>query len=250
MNALRCLCIDCNDTRVSSSRRGFLMGAAAATVAGAFSPYTFAKGTSVPRPENVLTPDAAIERLMAGNERYVSGKITAYDYVAARGLLKKAQNPYACILSCADSRVEPSVCFNESLGDLFITRDAGNYVNLDLLASLEYGTVVLGASLIMVLGHTQCGAVKAAIDAEENNTDFPGHIQIISSAIAEPVQRARAKNLVGDNLLKAVTIENVLSNVELLRKSTPLLSRLIKAGKLKVIGGVYNLDSGRVELVT
>lgn len=226
------------------------MGAAAATVAGAFSPYTFAKGTSVPRPENVLTPDAAIERLMAGNERYVSGKITAYDYVAARGLLKKAQNPYACILSCADSRVEPSVCFNESLGDLFITRDAGNYVNLDLLASLEYGTVVLGASLIMVLGHTQCGAVKAAIDAEENNTDFPGHIQIISSAIAEPVQKARAKNLVGDNLLKAVTIENVLSNVELLRKSTPLLSRLIKAGKLKVIGGVYNLDSGRVELVT
>jgi carbonic anhydrase len=250
MNALRCLCTDCNDTRVSSSRRGFLMGAAAATVAGAFSPYTFAKGTSVPRPENVLTPDAAIERLMAGNERYVSGKITAYDYVAARGLLKKAQNPYACILSCADSRVEPSVCFNESLGDLFITRDAGNYVNLDLLASLEYGTVVLGASLIMVLGHTQCGAVKAAIDAEENNTDFPGHIQIISSAIAEPVQKARAKNLVGDNLLKAVTIENVLSNVELLRKSTPLLSRLIKAGKLKVIGGVYNLDSGRVELVT
>ena len=250
MNALRCLCTDCNDTRVSSSRRGFLMGAAAATVAGAFSPYTFAKGTSVPRPENVLTPDAAIERLMAGNERYVSGKITAYDYVAARGLLKKAQNPYACILSCADSRVEPSVCFNESLGDLFITRDAGNYVNLDLLASLEYGTVVLGASLIMVLGHTQCGAVKAAIDAEENNTDFPGHIQINSSAIAEPVQKARAKNLVSDNLLKAVTIENVLSNVELLRKSTPLLSRLIKAGKLKVIGGVYNLDSGRVELVT
>lgn len=250
MNALRCLCTDCNDARISSSRRSFLMGAAAATVAGAFSPYSFAKGTSVPRPENVLTPDAAIERLMAGNDRYVSGKITAYDYVAARGLLKKAQNPYACVLSCADSRVEPSVCFDESLGDLFITRDAGNYVNLDLLASLEYGTVVLGASLIMVLGHTQCGAVKAAIDAEENNTDFPGHIQIISSAIAEPVQKARAKNLVGDNLLKAVTIENVLSNVELLRKSTPLLSRLIKAGKLKVIGGVYNLDSGRVELVT
>ncbi len=249
MSVLRCLCNDCGGNRINSARRGFLRGAAAASLVGAFSPYAFGKEKYVPRPENVMSPDAAIERLMAGNRRYAAGNVTTHDYAAARELLKKAQNPYACILSCADSRVEPSVCFDESLGDLFITRDAGNYVNLDILASLEYGTAVLGAPLIMVLGHTQCGAVKAAIDVEENNTDFPGHIQVISSAIAEPAQKARAKNLVGDDLLKAVTVENVRSNVELLRKSTPLLNRRVNSGKLKVIGAVYDISSGLVEVV-
>jgi carbonic anhydrase len=250
MNALRCLCNDCGTHDARSSRRGFLRAAVSAPIVGAFSSYAFGKETSVPRPENVISPDAAIERLMAGNRRHVAGRMNTYNYSAARDLLRNAQNPYACLLSCADSRVDPVVCFDESLGDLFITRNAGNYVNLDILASLEYGTAVLGASVIMVLGHEGCGAVKAAIDVEENNTKLPGHIQIIASAIGMSVQKVQDEKHSPQSLQKEVTKENVRSNVSLLMKSTPLLNRRVKSGELKVIGGVYSIESGRVEIVT
>ena len=136
------------------------------------------------------------------------------------------------------------------MGDLFIARDAGNYLNVDMLASLEYGTAVLGAPLIMVLGHTECGAIKAAINAEENNTDFPGHIQNIASALSTAVHSVEAKGLRGNALLRAVTIANIKDNVRLLRRSTPILSRRISQGKLVVVGGLYNLESGQVDIVS
>src|SRR5690606_28019741 len=103
-----------------------------------------------------------LERLMEGNERYASGNATIRDFESTRSLLAKGQNPYASLLSCADSRVSPELCFDEARGDLFVTRVAGNYVTNDIVASLEYGAAVLNSPLIMVLGHTQCGAIGAA----------------------------------------------------------------------------------------
>ncbi len=199
-----------------------------------------------PIPENVMTPEAALKRLLEGNARYVAGEFNDRDYSETRAVLTQGQNPYAALLSCADSRVSPELCFDEGRGDLFVNRLAGNYVSLDMLASLEYGAVVLKAPLIMVLGHTECGAVKSAITAEKDHFDFPGHIQTITTQLRSAVKAAEKS---GGDLLAATIVENIKINVDNLKDSTPLLRRLVEQGKLLVVGGLYHLDSGKVELV-
>jgi len=205
-----------------------------------------AASDSPPIPANVITPDAAFERLMRGNKRYVSGKSNIRNFSQTRAALTKGQNPFASILSCADSRVSPELCFDEGRGDLFVNRLAGNYVSSDILASIEYGAAVLNAPIIMVLGHTECGAIKAAIKADKDNVDFPGHIQAITTSLQGAV-KAGQKN--GGDLLAATTVENIKINVALLKDSTPLLRKLVEDKKLKVVGGLYHLDTGKVELV-
>jgi carbonic anhydrase len=200
-----------------------------------------------PKPANALNPDQALERLMAGNQRYVKGNTELKDFASSRAKLSGGQNPYACLLSCADSRVGPEFCFDEARGDLFVNRIAGNYVTTDILASIEYAIAVLGTPLIMVLGHTACGAVKAAIDADQNETDYPGHIQSITSAIIPAVRKARAAH--PDDLLAAATRQNILNNVATLANATPVLRSYVRSKELKVVGGLYHLDTGIVELL-
>ncbi|MDO8713741.1 MAG: carbonic anhydrase [Polynucleobacter sp.] len=195
---------------------------------------------------NVMTPDTALKRLTDGNKRYASGKSNIRDFSKTRVALAKGQNPYASILSCADSRVTPELCFDEGRGDLFVNRLAGNFVTPDILASIEYGSAVLGASVIMVLGHSECGAIKAAIDADKNHTDYPGHIQSITTAL-NPAVKAGLKN--GGDLLNATTLENIKMNVAMLKDSAPLLRKLVQDKKLIVVGGLYHLDTGKVDLV-
>ncbi|MBV6272264.1 carbonic anhydrase [Alcaligenaceae bacterium CGII-47] len=207
-----------------------------------------AQSSSVPKPGNALSPEQAIKRLMAGNERYALGKTQVRSYAATRAVLAGGQNPYACILSCADSRVSPELCFDEEIGDLFVNRVAGNYVTNDMLASLEYGVAVLNSPLIMVLGHTSCGAVSATVSAYEKQAEFPGHIQTIVTAILPAVRAAAAQTHTG-TLIQASTIENIKQNVQRLQGATPILSKAVQGGQVKVIGGLYHLDTGRVELV-
>src|SRR5690606_31461360 len=145
---------------------------------------------SPPKPENVLSSDQAIKRLLEGNRRYASGKTRSRDFASTRAALASGQNPYAGILSCADSRVGPELCFDEERGDLFVLRVAGNYVTSDMLASLEYGVAVLNMPAIMVLGHTGCGAVNAAVSAFEKQAEFPGHIQNIVTELMPAVRAA------------------------------------------------------------
>lgn len=209
-----------------------------------------AHAAPVPKPQNQLSSDAALARLMQGNERYVNGQITKHDFASTREALAGGQNPYACLLSCADSRVGPEFCFDESRGDLFVTRVAGNYVTPDVLASLEYGVVVLKSPLIMVLGHTQCGAIGAAIDADENHTDYPGHIQAITTALAPAVKGVKNDMKDPAAFRRAVTIENIRMNVRALQMATPLLRREVEEGRMKVVGGLYHLDSGKVEMMS
>ena len=201
-----------------------------------------------PKPGNVLSPEQALERLMRGNERYTSGKTLDRDFASTRATLTAGQNPFACILSCADSRVSPELCFDEERGDLFVTRVAGNYLTNDLLASLEYGVAVLNAPLIMVLGHTSCGAISATVNAFQKPTELPGHIQTIVTALMPPVRAAAAGHASGD-LVAAATLENIRHNVRQLQQATPILSQLSDAGKIKVVGGLYKLDTGQVEIV-
>jgi len=126
---------------------------------------------------------------------------------------------------------------------------AGNYVTTDILGSLEYAVAVLGSPLIMVLGHTSCGAVGAAISSYEKNTDYPGHIQNLATAIVPAVQAAVAEPAGEGVLLDRAIRENVQLNVARLADSTPILRQRVAAGQLKVVGGIYQLDTGRVVLV-
>ena len=201
---------------------------------------------NTPKLDNVLTPDEAFARIMAGNARYISGRTTYRDFQSARDAVSVGQNPYACVLSCADSRVSPEFCFDEDLGDLFVTRLAGNYVSTNILANLEYGTSVLKASLIMVLGHTDCGAIKSAISAVQDNVDFSGHIQTITTDLSSAIH---AGIEAGGELIDSATLQNIKQNVEALKQAAPILKKRIDDGKLKVVGGLYHLDTGIVEIV-
>jgi carbonic anhydrase len=253
MTAPTCACLLASESGLEPDpgRRRLLRAMAAVSVTGALGRPAFAAETAIPKPENVMTPEAALERLVDGNTRYMKGVMEPHQFVFDRAVIKQAQNPFACILGCADSRVSPELCFDESVGDLFVTRVAGNYVNFDILASLEYGTSVLGASLIMVLGHTRCGAIAASIDAYQNSTNFPGHIQNITSTLSAAVMSVgdESGKLDRPTLEKAVTIQNIHDNVALLRRSTPLLRQRCVQGKLMVVGGLYELDTGKVTLV-
>lgn len=238
-----------NQKPQSPSRRSLLGAVGALPLAGTLAFSATAHASAPPKPNNVLNPDQALKRLMAGNERYVSGKSTPVNFAATRQALAGGQNPYACLVSCADSRIGPEYCFDEGRGDLFVTRVAGNFVNTDILASLEFGTAVLGAPLIMVLGHTSCGAISAAVQAYTQNADFPGHIQALTTALA-PAVRLATQSAKGDALVAAATSDNVRLNVMKLTESNPIISDRVAKGQLKIVGGVYDLETGRVDLVT
>jgi carbonic anhydrase len=199
-----------------------------------------------PKLQNVVSPKDALDRLMDGNARYVNGLAKRYDFVAERGTLVGGQNPYAAILSCADSRVAPEVAFDSGLGDLFVCRVAGNFVDRDNLASLEYAVDSLKTPLILVLGHESCGAVKAAIAAVVDKADLPGHLPALVAGIGPAVEAV--VNQPGDLLLNA-TKENVRRNVEALKTAGPIVSTAVNAGRVQVVGGLYRLQSGQVELI-
>lgn len=234
---------------VSPSRRQCLKIAGATALAAPLSLGAKAvTASSPPKPDNVLTPDQALERLMRGNKRYVSGNTELVNFAKTRAALARGQNPYACLVSCADSRIGPEYAFDEGRGDLFVTRVAGNFVNTDILASLEYGTAVLGAPLIMVLGHTSCGAIDATVKAVTDNASFPGHIQSLTTALAPAVRQSQAAG--AKDLVLAATLDNVRLNVRKLQQSNPILAERVAKGQLKVVGGIYHLDTGKVEMVS
>src|SRR5947208_5858128 len=175
------MCLRCGDTghvdQPVVARRGFLKLAGGAAVGFAVAGRAFAKEAKrPPKPEDVVPPDVALERLMAGNRRYVEGVARRHDFKAEREALSMGQNPFAGILSCADSRVAPEYAFDTGRGDLFVVRVAGNFVNPDNIATFEYAVEILKTPLLMVLGHDACGAVKSTIESIQNKTTLPGHL--------------------------------------------------------------------------
>src|SRR5271165_4064775 len=160
------MCLRCDDVShvTAVPRRAFLICAGAAMTSLAMSRRGFAEAPKAPpKKENVLSPEAALKRLMAGNERYVDGVAKRHDFRHEREALVGGQNPFAGILSCADSRIAPEFAFDTGRGDLFVCRVAGNFANPDNLASFEFAVHVLKTPLILVLGHDACGAIKATI---------------------------------------------------------------------------------------
>jgi carbonic anhydrase len=249
------MCTYCGDVAaphlLALPRRNFLKLAGklagAAVLSFGFSGQSQAAEIAAPpKPQNVLSPDAALERLMEGNGRYVEGKMTRHNFIAERPALALGQNPFAGILGCADSRVGPEYAFDVGRGDIFVCRVAGNFADVNSIASFEYTVAVLGTSFILVLGHDKCGAVDAAVKAVKDGTEFPGHMSSFIEAIRPAVKAAQ--NQPGDLLENAIK-QNVALNVEKLKTAGPILSNAVQGGKLKVAGGIYSLDTGRVRLV-
>ena len=199
-----------------------------------------------PKPQNVLSPDASLKRLLEGNERYIEGVSKRHDFRHEREALAGGQNPYAGILSCADSRIAPEYAFDSGRGDLFVCRVAGNFANDETIASLEYGVAVLGIPLILVLGHDSCGAVDAAMKSVRDDKPLPGHMPSLVTAIAPAVKAVSQQT--GDVLGNAIR-QNVVDNVAKLKSATPILSAAVEQNKLKVVGGIYRLKDGRVDLI-
>ncbi|MFG1461352.1 carbonic anhydrase [Xanthobacter sp. DSM 24535] len=229
------------------SRRGLMIAGAAGAAAVLTGAVPFSAHAQNAAPPNAITPDAALKRLMDGNARYAANTPNQKDFTAGRAARATAQYPFAAILSCADSRVAPELAFDEGPGELFVVRVAGNFVNDDGLASLEYGAKFLGTPLIMVLGHTNCGAVDATIKVLSDNVQLPGHLPELVNAIKPAVEKAKAEKPA--NLLDAAITANVAFNVERLKNARPILSEMVAAGKVKVVGAVYDLATGKVAMI-
>lgn len=190
--------------------------------------------------KNVHTPADALKRLYQGNLRFSQGQSLDENRDLSRVKeVAAGQKPFAAFLGCADSRVPVEIVFDQGFGDIFVTRIAGNVASSENIGSLEFGTEVLGAKVLYVLGHTQCGAVEATMKGE----DVPGQISGLFQHIRPAVKTANG------NLDKAIE-QNVRNQAILLAESSPVISRLVKKGELLVAGGVYNLQTGLVTPVS
>jgi carbonic anhydrase len=222
-------------TQTTLPRRRFITAAATMVVAGGSS--FAARGA---RAQTALSPDAALERLMAGNARFVANNLTSFkeDLEELRSGTVDKQEPFAALLSCADSRVPVELVFDQSIGRLFVTRVAGNVATTEVIASLEYGAAVLGTRVIVVLAHQGCGAVKAAVAGKA----VPGQI----SALYAPLQAAVEQ---GHHDYEATAKINAKIQADLLSTASPVLAGAIQHGDLKVVAGYYALDTGAVTLL-
>ncbi len=220
------------------SRRQWLarMGAAALAPSAAAGVLA-AQGARTASPG---TPREALRAMMEGNVRFAQGKVTNPNRSLARlQELGTKQAPFAAVLTCADSRLPVEILFDQGFGDVFVARVAGNIATSEIIGSLEYATEVLGAKLVMVLGHSACGAVKATMEGAA----VPGQIGSLYPYIRPAVEEAH------DRGLDAVVVENVRNQVDILRAASPVLATGLRARKVVVTGGMFNFRTGLVTLV-
>jgi carbonic anhydrase len=228
-------------------RRSMLRLSAASLIGLTLGSAAAAKDTKVPpKPQNVLSPEAALQRLLAGNARYVSGSSGRHDFKDEREALAGGQNPFAAVLSCADSRIAPEYAFDTARGDLFVCRIAGNFASEECIASLEYAVSVLATPLVLVLGHDACGAVDATIKSLKDGTTLPGLLPSLVNAIAPSV---KAVSQQAGNTLDNAIRQNVIDNVAKLKSTAPILNVAVDQQKLRVVGGIYRLRDGTIEMV-
>lgn len=209
-------------------------------------PHLF--GSKYPHPH---TAEEALERLLAGNARFVEGRaLRPHGSARRREALSAGQHPFAAVVACADSREAPELLFDCGLGDLFVVRTAGHVAGYTALGSLEFGTLHLGIPLVLVLGHSRCGAVGAAIHVQEGGEPVPGQLGRLIEQITPSVRQAREQGhgLTPEAFADLATRLHVERTVQTIRDNE-LLAPLLGAGQLKVCGGLYDLASGKVELL-
>jgi carbonic anhydrase len=196
--------------------------------------------------QKALTPDIVLEGLKAGNERFLNNDFTARDHSKLVRDASVGQYPKAVIISCLDSRVTVEDAFDKGIGDLFIGRVAGNFVNTDLVGSIEYGCKVAGAKLVVVMGHLECGAIKSAVDDVKM-----GNITAMLANIRPAVEQSQdfqdgEKTSKNKEFVKYVTKKNVLLNVQKVRSMSPILREMEEKGEIKILGALYDIHTGKV----
>ncbi len=236
--------MDSNNRKFNLSRRNSLKFVAGAIGTGILAARAGAE-LAAPEPviaQNNITPDAALQLLVEGNQRFVNAMRQNPNQDFTRiTQVAPSQAPFAAILGCADSRFPAEILFDRGFGDIFVCRVAGNVATPEEIGSLEFGTLVLGAKVLMVVGHENCGAVKAAITGGE----LPGQIGSLTQAIKPAVESS--KNQPGDKVVNAVK-QNIKLQASRL-KDSPVISGLIQEGKLLVVGGYYDLDTAAIEVI-
>lgn len=226
--------------RAQLSRRELLRVGLTAGAAGFLSADVDLLLPSPARAQSILTPRGALDELIAGNKRFVSGKMTAHeqDLQILKQHTEQKQEPFAAVLSCADSRVPVELIFDQTIGHIFVTRLAGNVATPEIIGSLEYGAAVLGTKAILVLGHSNCGAIKAAVAGKE----VPGVISSLFLHIQPAIDQA------GTDVERA-TKANVRLQASLIRKSSVVIAKMVKAGTVRVDAAYYDLGTGAVTLL-
>jgi len=195
--------------------------------------------------QSAINPDAALARLQDGNQRFVSGGSLHRDYPAQVKATSTGQYPFAAVLSCMDSRSSPEIVFDQGIGDLFVVRVAGNYATTDIMGSLEYAAKVAGARLVVVMGHTECGAIKGACDDVKL-----GNLTTVIQALHPAVDDV--KDVEGDRTSKnkkfvlLVTEANIRRTVAKLRSDSPVLNDLEKSGQIRIVGAINDISTGQV----
>lgn len=193
--------------------------------------------------QEAMTTEAALQRLREGNERFVSGRPLMRDLPAQVQATAAGQYPFATILSCLDSRIPVEYVFDQGIGDVFTARVAGNFVNADILGSMEFASKVAGSKLIVVVSHDKCGAVKGSCDGVQL-----GHVTSLVEAIQPSVAAVAGPTCNSSDapLVERIAENNVERTIKQIREQSPLLKELEDQGKLKIVGAMYDLDSGRV----
>ncbi|AOS98690.1 Carbonic anhydrase [Microbulbifer aggregans] len=237
------------------SRRQWLKGAlgtGALSLVGTagltgFSGLSFAEALTKEERDK-MTPDDVIESLNAGNKRFREGKMADHDFIAQKRASATGQYPAAAILSCIDSRTPAEILLDQGLGEAFNARVAGNIVNDDIVGSLEFACAAAGSKVVLVMGHTACGAVKGAIDEVEMGK-LTGLLKQIEPAIeATEYDGDRTSN--NDEFVNLVAVTNVRRAMDEIRRRSQVLSELENEGKIKVVGSLYHLNDGRLEMLS
>ena len=197
--------------------------------------------------QDQMTPVLSLEVLKKGNERFRASQKAPRDLMQQVAATSKGQYPFATVLSCIDSRVSSELIFDQGIGDLFSVRIAGNFVNEDILGSMEFACKLAGTKLVVVLGHTACGAVKGACDHARlgNLTALIKKIEPAVAAVKEP-EEASLRNSSNLDFVNDVAVKNVLMTIDQIRSESPVLAEMEKNGEIHIVGGMYNIDSGEV----
>lgn len=225
---------------IEASRRQLLAGAATAlAVGGAIAGARAEAADAKPAPQTALTPDEALAEILAGNARFAAGAPTAHlhDLEIVRARATEGQWPTVAVLACADSRVPVEMLFDEPIGRLFVVRIAGNVTTPEVIGSLEYAVAVLDIKAIVVVGHSSCGAVRAAM----HNSEVPGQISSLYPALLPAVYLSKSDDPI------VVTKENAVIQAATLINASPVIEAKVKAGALKVVPMLYDVGTGKVE---
>ena len=202
--------------------------------------------TQTPESQSATTPSQAIEMLKQGNVRFTSGSTTSRDYQSQVSQTAGGQYPVAAVVSCIDSRIPTEIVFDQGIGDIFNARIAGNFVNEDILGSLEFACKVAGAKVIVVMGHTSCGAIKGACDKAElgNLTQMLEKIMPAVDAVHTPEGTDRSS--ANTKFVDAVAAKNVELTLAKIRENSPVLMAMIEANEIEIVGAMYDVASGKV----